>query len=113
MDKKYFNIAGPCIPGQHYMLPPLERALEMASGRERLDLCVHYQGGRYPIELKIRYSEQTYAQGQDQLAEYLDTLGCDEGWLLVFDRRPNVAWNEKIFWRTAQRDGKTIHIVGC
>lgn len=85
----------------------------MASGRERLDLCVHYQGWRYPIELKIRYSEQTYAQGQDQLAEYLDTLGCDEGWLLVFDRRPNVAWNEKIFWRTAQRDGKTIHIVGC
>jgi len=86
---------------------------EMASGRERLDLCVHYQGGRYPIELKIRYSEQTYAQGQDQLAEYLDTLGCDQGWLLVFDRRPNVAWDEKIFWRTTQRDGKTIHIVGC
>lgn len=86
---------------------------EMASGRERLDLCVHYQGGRYPIELKIRYNEQTYAQGQDQLAMYMDTLGCNEGWLLVFDRRPNVAWDEKIFWQTAQIDGKTIHIVGC
>lgn len=31
-----FNIAGPCIPGEHYMLPPerrLERVLELIEGR--------------------------------------------------------------------------------
>lgn len=23
--EKYFNIAGPCVPGEHYMIPALER----------------------------------------------------------------------------------------
>ena len=23
--KKYFNVAGPCVPGEHYMLPAQER----------------------------------------------------------------------------------------
>ena len=25
MMERYFNIAGPCFPDEHYMLPPLER----------------------------------------------------------------------------------------
>lgn len=86
---------------------------EMASGRKRLDLCVDYQGQRYPIELKIRYDTQTEDEGIIQLAEYMDTLGCAEGWLLIFDRRATVSWEEKIFWRTTQHEGKTIHVAGC
>ncbi len=86
---------------------------EMAGGRKRLDLCVEYQNQRYPIELKIRYATQTLAEGQDQLAEYMGTLGCSEGWLLIFDRRKTVTWEEKIFWRTENVDGKTLHLVGC
>ena len=27
--EKYFNIAGPCIPGEHYMLPALDRLPEI------------------------------------------------------------------------------------
>ena len=23
MSKKYFNVAGPCVPGKHYMLDPM------------------------------------------------------------------------------------------
>lgn len=86
---------------------------ELAAGTGRLDLCVHYQGVNYPLELKVRYSEKTYSEGLQQLAAYLDKLGCAEGWLLVFDRRKRVSWKQKIFWQTHQVAGKTIHIVGC
>lgn len=86
---------------------------EMAGGRKSLDLCVEYQGQRYPIELKIRYDTQIVEEGKDQLAGYMDTLGCSEGWLIVFDRRKTVSWEEKIAWRTEEYQGKTIHIVGC
>lgn len=86
---------------------------EMAGGRKRLDLCVEYLGQRYPIELKLRYDDGVYEEGQNQLAGYMDTLGCAEGWLIVFDRRATVAWDNKIFWKTTQHTGKMIHIVGC
>jgi hypothetical protein len=86
---------------------------EIASGRKRLDLCVHYQQNRYPIELKLRYGDKTYKEGQDQLLIYMDKLGCEEGWLIVFDRRKTVSWDKKIFWRTKLVAKKTIHVVGC
>lgn len=86
---------------------------EMAAGTRRLDLCVEYQGERYPIELKVRYGEQTYDEGQRQLLEYLKTLGCAEGWLLVFDRRPEIGWDAKLFWREVVLEGSVLHTVGC
>ncbi len=86
---------------------------EFASGRRRLDLCVHYEQSRYPIELKLRYGDKTYKEGQNQLLGYLDKLDCDEGWLVVFDRRKTVLWDKKIFWQTKSVGQKTIHVVGC
>ncbi len=86
---------------------------EMAGGRRRLDLCVEYEEQRYPIELKIRYDTQTEGEGKTQIADYMDTLGCTEGWLLLFDRRATVSWEEKLSWKTEDATGKTIHIVGC
>jgi hypothetical protein len=86
---------------------------EMAAGRKRLDLCVEYERQRYPIELKLRYDMQTEAEGKTQIVGYMDTLGCAEGWLLLFDRRADISWEAKLFWRTEQVDSKTIHIVGC
>jgi len=70
---------------------------EMAAGTERLDLCV----------------QKTYAEGRAQLAGYMDTLGCNEGWLLVFDRRKRVSWKQKLFWQTHADEDKTVHVVGC
>ena len=86
---------------------------EMASGKKRLDLCVHYQGSKYPIELKLRYGDKTYTEGLGQLADYMDKLGCSEGWLIVFDRRKKILWDKKVFWQTKSVAKKTIHIVGC
>ena len=59
-----------------------------AGGRKRLDLCVEYQGERYPIELKIRYDTQTETEGKTQIADYMDTLGCIEGWAAAL--RPTI-----------------------
>jgi len=86
---------------------------EMASGAGRLDLYIHYQGLNYPIELKIRYGEKTYQEGQEQLMDYMTKLDCEEGWLIVFDKRKTVSWDEKIFWQTQKIAKKTIHVIGC
>jgi len=86
---------------------------ELAGGRRRLDLCLHFQRHRYPIELKLRYSDKTYQEGKKQIASYMDTLGCSEGWLIVFDKRKKSTWHNKIFWKTDKTAEKTIHLVGC
>lgn len=87
---------------------------EMAAGSGRLDLCVEYGGKRYPIELKIHRGEKTVPDGLRQLGRYLDQLGEPEGWLIVFDQRPDISWDEKISWSDIPAgDGKTIHVVGC
>jgi len=86
---------------------------ELATGRKRLDLCIHYQNNRYPIEIKIRQGPKTYDEGKKQLSDYMDTLGCDKGWLVVFDRRKKQSWKSKLFWKTGKTDNKEIYIVGC
>jgi hypothetical protein len=86
---------------------------ELAEGTGRLDLCVHYGGFRYPIELKLRHQEKTWEKGKSQLARYMDKMDCDEGWLVIFGKRRKPSWDEKIFWRTDAAEGRTIHTVGC
>ena len=86
---------------------------EMASGRRRLDICIQHGDVRYPIEIKIRRDNKTIGEGKAQLSAYMETLGCHEGWLVVFDRRKKPSWKSKLFWKTETVDGKVIHIVGC
>jgi len=43
---------------------------------------------------------------------YMDTFGCTEGWLVVFDRRPNISWDEKVYTKKETVDGKTVTVVG-
>ncbi|MDR1380996.1 MAG: hypothetical protein LBJ47_05895, partial [Tannerella sp.] len=68
---------------------------------------------KYPIELKLRRGDRTEREGLEQLAGYMDTLGCGEGWLVIFDRRADVKWDDKIYLRMETVDGKTIVIAGC
>jgi hypothetical protein len=86
---------------------------EVSSGTGRLDLCIEYENRQYPIELKIRYREKYVEKGLETLAGYMDTLGCDEGWMVVFDRRKTVKWENKIYSRKETVDGKTITVVGA
>jgi hypothetical protein len=38
--------------------------------------------------------------------------GCDEGWIVIFDRRTTVNWDDKIFTKKEIVNDKTITIVG-
>jgi len=86
---------------------------EYASGRGRVDLCLEVLGRRYPIELKIRYGDKTTEEGCEQLAGYLERMGCEEGWLVIFDRRPDISWDEKTYHRTVAVGSRTLHVLGC
>jgi hypothetical protein len=85
---------------------------EMAAGRGRLDICLSYEGERYPIELKLWHGEKTLAKGLEQTARYMDTCGCTEGWLAIFDTRPELKWDDKIYMRKETVVSQTITIVG-
>ncbi len=86
---------------------------EYAAGRKRLDLCVVYENQKYPLELKLHYGPKTEPDGLTQLADYMDTLGVEEGWLIIFDRDSEKTWDERIGWRTDEQNGRVIHVIGC
>ena len=85
---------------------------EMAANTKRSDLCIVYEGEKYPIELKIRRGEKTLQEGLEQLSEYMDIFGSNEGWLLIFDRNPEVSWDEKIYYQQEIVGGKIINVFG-
>jgi hypothetical protein len=86
---------------------------EMAAGSGRVDLCVSFHGRKYPIELKIRRSDNTRAEPVVQTARYMDRLGCAQGWVVIFDQRANVPWSGKLYIEKGIVDGKTVTVVGC
>jgi hypothetical protein len=86
---------------------------EFAAGRNRLDLCVEYEGKKYPIELKLRRSDKTEEETYSQITGYMDALGAKEGWLVIFDRRTKTKWDAKIYLKTETIEDKTVTIVGC
>ena len=86
---------------------------EYAANKGRMDLCVHYGKNKYPIEIKLHYGKKTIPEGLEQLAGYMDTVGENTGWLVVFDRRKGAAWKEKIYWKTEEKGEHTIHVVGA
>ncbi len=64
---------------------------EYAIGRGRMDLHLSYGEDRLGIELKVWRDGRPdpVGQGLSQLGSYLEQLGIDRGWLVVFDRRSN------------------------
>ena len=108
--------------GPHLMLMAfLQRILngggslqrEYGLGRGAVDLVITWKASRYLIELKLRRDERTEGKALDQVAAYLDTIGLDDGWLVLFDLRKGVSWEDKLFVREAEHAGKRIRIVGC
>ena len=97
---------------------------EYGLGRGRTDLLItkpltEQYGGpfqRIVLELKIFRSnmEETIAKGLQQTVEYMDKCGgtINEGHFILFDRRPNRPWEEKIWHRTEQYKGREIMIWG-
>ncbi|MCB2263430.1 MAG: ATP-binding protein [Candidatus Thiosymbion ectosymbiont of Robbea hypermnestra] len=97
---------------------------EYGLGRRRTDLLVQWpldeaQGFQGPvqravIELKILHKslETTIAEGLAQTADYMDRIGTDEGYLIVFDRTPEMAWEEKVLVRQERHGEYRIGVWG-
>ncbi len=62
---------------------------EYAIGSRRMDLLLRYRTQRFAFELKVWRDDETdpLNEGLAQLDAYLDGLGLETGWLVVFDRR--------------------------
>ena len=84
---------------------------EYGLGRRRTDLLVQWPSDRTQgfygtvqrvvIELKIlrKSLDSTLPEGLTQTADYMDRVGTDEGYLVIFDRTPDKPWEEKCFVR--------------
>ena len=86
---------------------------EYGLGRGALDLVIFWKGEQHVIEVKLRRDESTEADAIEQIGGYLDHLGLNEGWLVLFDLRKTLTWAEKLTLRDVESGGKVIHIVGC
>jgi hypothetical protein len=87
---------------------------EAAAGTRRVDIFVEYNGQKYPLELKILQSEDSRKESLAQIRDYMDKLGADVGWLVIFDRDTEKSWDEKIFTLEDEaEDGKRVTVVGC
>ena len=91
---------------------------EYGLGRMRTDLLVIWPlvspEQRIVIELKLLHDsrETTIGQGLEQTVAYLQRTGGREGHLVIFDRRENIAWTEKIFQDTRVHQGFSIRVWG-
>jgi hypothetical protein len=92
---------------------------EYGLGRRRTDLLILWPYGegqvqRVVIELKILYSslEATIEEGLAQTWQYMDHCGTDKGHLIIFDRRPHITWDEKVFRREESHQGQKIVVWG-
>jgi len=47
-----------------------------------------------------------------QTAKYMDKCGADQGHLVIFDRRPGKSWDEKIFRKQEEFNGRKIIVWG-
>jgi type II secretory pathway predicted ATPase ExeA len=86
---------------------------EYGLGRGALDLVVNWRGKRHAIEVKLRRDTQTEKRALEQVARYLDTIGLDEGWLVMFDLRAKRSWKQRLTSKVVKTAGKRIHLLGC
>ncbi|EFA68816.1 hypothetical protein CEP10_15300 [Cylindrospermopsis raciborskii S07] len=91
----------------------LER--EYAIGSGRMDICLRYGKVVMGMELKVWRERKSdpLIKGLTQLDKYLDGLGLDTGWLVIFDRRPGLPpMGERISTEEViSPNGRTITLI--
>jgi hypothetical protein len=76
------------------------------SQEKRLDVVITYYQHQYVAELKIWRGPAAHDKGLAQLVDYLDRMGLDTGFLLIFDTNKKKKWDKdwvdvqgkRIFW---------------
>ena len=77
------------------------------SEERRLDVTITFYEHKYVVELKIWYGKAAHAKGLNQLADYLDRLDLEEGYLIIFDHAEVKEWHSD--W--LHHNGKRIFAV--
>lgn len=85
---------------------------EMAVGRGRADLVVEFGPDRFALELKLNTRPDAEAKGRVQLVRYLDRLGLDHGYLLLFETDPAIPWDARLRWEEVQEGDRRITLIG-
>ena len=83
---------------------------EYAAGMGRLDLCIDFAGERFAFELKLS-SPKALGRGRTQLADYLDRLSLDTGYLVIFTRGKIEDWDEVGRRERIEERGKAIVVI--
>ncbi len=83
---------------------------EYALGRKRVDLVILWKKQKFVIEMKIRYSEDTLAKGLEQTSDYADVYKPNEAHLIIFDRKTEKTWQEKISNEIVTFKSQKIHV---
>lgn len=65
------------------------------SEERRLDVVITFYWHRYVAELKVWRGEAAHERGLSQLAGYLDGLGLDTGYLVIFDHGAVKSWRQE------------------
>ena len=98
---------------------------EYGLGRKRTDLLLVWpldeaQGylgpvQRIVIELKILHKglEATLQHGLAQVADYADRCGADESHLILFERRAEIPWDERIWQRDERVGQRSVGVWGA
>ena len=92
---------------------------EYGLGRGRTDLLVEWpqDGGveKFVVECKVLHKslERTVAEGVEQTAGYMDRCDAEAGHLVVFDRRKDRSWDDKVFRETRTAEsGAEVEVWG-
>jgi len=101
---------------------------EYGLGRGRLDLIIEWARltperpatgartgahERHVVEVKLRRDTHTEAAAVEKLAAYLDGLGLETGYLVLFDLRKGPSWEERLYEKELEAGGKRVVVVGC
>jgi hypothetical protein len=119
LERFMYKEAGPQLLLQAY----LQRVVngggrihrEYGLGRMRTDLMVEWSDkSKFVIEMKVLHKslDKTIEDGLKQTWEYMDRTNTETGNLLIFDKRGNVSWDEKVFREEREYDGKKIVVWG-
>jgi hypothetical protein len=87
---------------------------EMAVGNGRTDLAVFWKTQVIPIEIKMHHDARSQPQGLQQLARYMDKLGQQRGYLVLFEKKNSeeLPWEQRIRLEVHEVDGKEIVLLG-
>ena len=98
---------------------------EYAVGRGRSDLLVEWRQvkphgqaciRKYAVECKVRTAkaglDRLVREGLEQTATYMDRVGAESGHLVIFDLRPDLSWEQRLYRKDPELGERPITVWG-